>query len=332
MNKKAKKRAFFICAAIFVMYVMVGLGFTEKLSMKRIGAGKEIMPGSVGMPIPKAAPRSEVEHTAPAAPVVVPVAERVAPPSPESERPRDVPVPKVVVDAPPPKSPSQKAVPLENPTGSVKGEATMEPSLFIAVPIVLYAIKEGLIDKEGLILTGKEGYNKSSWKKPLDILKDKDEEGLKSVSKAIGKKQIYGFLRREGITHVQDDGMDDVILGRGYGVEKKKLLGLYDRYVSEDYRKLLPFYVDGVGVAKGKSGFEFVKALGAAKDRKEKEGAEWMMPNLSNLTIRDAIEKLSTKTAKIKVRGSGNVTDQEPKPFQRVNGDVECVIYGRVSR
>ena len=326
MNKKAKKRAFFICVAIFVMYVMVGLGFTEKLSMKRIAASEEIMPSSISMSIPKAAPRSEVEQPAPAAPVDAPEEARVASPSPE------VPAPKVVVDAPPPKSPAPKAAALEFPTGSLRGEPTMEPSLFIAVPIVLYAIKEGLIEKEGLILTRKEGYNNSSWKKPLDILKDKDQEGLKSVSKTIGKKQIYGFLRKEGITHIQDDGTDDVILGKGYGVEKKKLLGLYDKYVSADHQKLFPFYVDGMGVVKGKSGFEFVRAAGASKDRQDREGAEWMMPNLSNLTIRDAIEKLSTRTAKIKVHGSGNVTDQEPKPFQRVSGETECTIYGRVSR
>jgi hypothetical protein len=331
MNKKAKKRAFFICVAIFIMYVMVGLGFTEKLSMKRIAAGEEIMPGSIGMSIPKAAPRS-VERPAPAAPVDASEKDRVAPPTRTPEHAGDAQVPKVVVDAPMPKSPAPKAAALENPTGSVRGEATMEPSFFIAVPIVLYAIKEGLIEKEGLILTGKEGYNNSSWKKPLDILKDKDQEGLKSVSKTIGKKQIYGFLRKEGITHVQDDGMDDVILGKGYGVEKKKLLGLYDKYVSAEYQKLFPFYVEGLGVVKGKNGFEFVRAAGVVKDRQDREGAEWMMPNLSNLTIRDAIEKLSVRTAKIKVRGSGNVTDQDPKPFQRVSGETECTIYGRVSR
>jgi len=332
MNKKAKRRAFFICAAIFVMYVIVGLGFTEKLSMKRIGAGKEIMPGSVGMSVPKATPRPEAERPTPPAPVVVPVADRTSPPPKEPERAQETAAPKVTVDTSLPKGPAPKAATHEIPTGSLRGEATMEPSLFIAVPIVLYAIKEGLIEKEGLILTGKEGYNKSSWKKPLDILKDNDEEGLRSISKAIGKKQIYGFLRKEGITHVQDDGMDDVILGRGYGVEKKKLLGLYDKYASAEYRKLFPFYVGGAGVAKGRDGFEFVRAAGAVKDRQEKEGAEWMMPNLTNLTIRDAIEKLSAKTAKIKVRGSGNVTDQEPKPFQRINGETECIIYGRVSR
>ena len=329
MNKKAKKRAFFVCAAIFLMYVIVGLGFTEKLNMKRLGANKEIMPGSVGMVIPTTAPRSEVERPAPA-PVAPPAADKAAPPSKEPEIVREAEPPKVTVEVP--GASVRKAAAPETPVGALRNEATMEPSLFIAVPIVLYAIKEGLIDREGLILTGKEGYNNSSWKKPLDILKDKDEEGLKSVSKAIGKKQIYSFLRKEGITHVQDEGMEDVILGRGYGVEKKKLLGLYDRYASADYQKLFPFYVGGAGVVKGRNGFEFVRAAGAVKERQDREGADWLMPNLSNLTIRDAIEKLSVKTAKIKVRGSGNVTDQDPKPFQRVSGETECIIYGRVSR
>jgi hypothetical protein len=328
MNKKAKKRAFFVCAAIFVMYIMVGLGFTEKLSIKRIAAGREMMPNSITMSKPKAVSRPEVKEPAPAPPAVVPEVIRVPSPPKASERAQE----KSAADAPGTKTPVSIGPTPDAPSGFVRNEATMEPSLFIAIPIVVYAIKEGLIEREGLIFIKKEGYNSPSWKKPLDILKDKDEEGLRSVSKAIGKKQIYGFLRKEGITHVQDEGMDDIILGKGYGVEKKKLLGLYDRYVTADYQKLFPFYKDGVGVMKGKNGFEFVRAKEAVKEQRDREGTEWMMPNLSNLTIRDAIEKLSAKTAKIRVHGSGNVTDQEPKPFQRISGETECTIYGRAGR
>ena len=97
-------------------------------------------------------------------------------------------------------------------------------------------------------------------------------------------------------------------------------------------RNCFPSYKDGLGVMKGKNGFEFVRAKEAAKEQHDREGTEWMMPNLSNLTIRAAIEKLSAKTAKIRVHGSGNVTDQEPKPFQRISGETECVIYGRAGR
>ncbi|MDR2019115.1 MAG: hypothetical protein LBQ00_09720 [Syntrophobacterales bacterium] len=322
MNKKAKKRAFFVCTAIFVMYVMAGLGFTERMSMKRIAAGKKITPNSMAMVIPATRygyERSTLKASAvPSAPVV-------------TEPAQGVPDQKEANVAILPKNPLQKPS-AEVLEGSLHSEGTIEPSLFIAVPIVTYAIKEGWLDKDGLIFIKKDGYNGSSWKKPLDILKDKDQEGLRSVSKTIGKKQIYGFLGKEGIIHVQDDGIDDVILGKGYGVEKKMLLGLYDRHVPADYEKLFPFCVGGVSVVYGKSGFAFVKTAGVAKEQRDRESNEWLMPNLSNLTIKDAIEKLSAKTSKIKVYGGGNVTNQEPKPFQRVSGETECIIYGRVSR
>ncbi len=54
-----------------------------------------------------------------------------------------------------------------------------------------------------------------------------------------------------------------------------------------------------------------------------------MMPNLASLPIRTAIDKLSVHTARIKVYGSGYVTDQSPRPFERLKGEQECIIQGR---
>jgi hypothetical protein len=53
------------------------------------------------------------------------------------------------------------------------------------------------------------------------------------------------------------------------------------------------------------------------------------MPNLANLPIRSAIEKLSTHTSHIKINGSGIVMNQFPRAFERLKGEPECVILGR---
>ena len=65
--------------------------------------------------------------------------------------------------------------------------------------------------------------------------------------------------------------------------------------------------------------------------RAAKEDEEWRMPNLTGLTIKLAIDNLAGHTARIKVHGSGVVVDQYPKPFERLNGDSECAIYGRLA-
>ncbi len=346
MNKRAKQRAFFICAAICVMYIAVGLGFADKLSMKRVASTEEVSPKAMSLAIPKTGLRNDAQAAVTAAP------EPVAPPVvvTPANVPKPLTPPPVVVAEPPQrpvpqpaqevKSPVQAKVepvrvkpePVRLPVSAfVREGSTAEPSLFISFPIVCYAIKEGLIEKEGLIFIKKGGYNTLSWKKPLDILKDRDEEGLKSISKAIGKKQILGFLKKEGISCADDSGAEDVILGKGYTVEKKRLLALYDKHVSADYQRHFPYCLEGISVSKGKTGFEFARARDTGRETTVND-QEWMMPNLTNLTIRDAIQKLSARTAKIKVHGNGTVTDQEPKPFQKTSGETECVIYGRANK
>ena len=65
--------------------------------------------------------------------------------------------------------------------------------------------------------------------------------------------------------------------------------------------------------------------------RTEKEDEEWRMPNLAGLPIKLAIDNLAAHTARIKVHGSGVVVDQHPKPFERLKGNPECAIYGRLA-
>jgi hypothetical protein len=343
MNKKAKRRAFFICATIFVMYVMAGLGLPEKFSMKRIVQKDHEKPVNMSMYAQKPAVMpAEPSATPVAAPVLVasvrpvvnvpPQAPAAIPPPVLAYKPgvanahTTIPLtaPKPVV---PPKEPVYDAT-----SAFMRAEAFAAPSLFIAVPIVCHAIREGLIEKDGLIFIKKDEYNNPRWKKTLDILKDKDEEGLRSISKAIGKKQIIDFLKKEGITQKQEIPMEDIILGKGYGVEKKRLLSLYDKHVRTDYPGLFPFSLEGVGIVRNKNGFEFQDKRDFAKESRGKEDTEWMVPNLTNLTIKDAFEKLSTHSAKIKIYGSGSVVDQNPKPFQRIRGETECIIYGRTYR
>jgi hypothetical protein len=276
MNKRANRRAFFICTAICLIYVSLALRLPEKLNVKRISDEQRVTPNSMNLSIPKSTP--PVTQTTP---------------------------------------------------NVTKDESFIEPSFFISIPIVCSAIKEGLIEKEGLIFIKKNSNNDISCKKPIDILKDRDEEGLKSISKIIGKKYSLDFLKKEGITHKKGSDIDETILGKGFVLEKQKLLSLCNTYVPEEYSRLFPFIVSGIAIVRGKNGFEFINAKDNAKGNQWREDSEWLMPNLLNLPMKSAIEKLTTHTSKVKVYGSGNVTEQHPKPFERIKGETECVIYGR---
>ncbi len=205
----------------------------------------------------------------------------------------------------------------------------MEPRFFISVPITCYAIKEGWIDKETLIFSGKKGQN-NVWLKPLDILKQQDEDGLKVVLNAIGKSRLKEFLRKEGVDIEQDLGPEEIMLGRGYLVDRKKLISLYARYVTEECNDLFPLVLAQGGVVKGKQGFQIVSASEAARMRTGQEEKEWRMPDLTGLPIKLAIDKLTSHTSRIKVHGSGAVLDQSPKPLERIKENSECVIYGRL--
>lgn len=220
-----------------------------------------------------------------------------------------------------------------NPVRNVSSErAAIEPSLFIAIPIVLSAIKEGLIEKEGLILIKGETNARADFKKPFDILKDKDEEGLASIAGIIGKKQLLHLLKKDGIVIKDDLEINDIILGKGYTVEKKALLANFDNHVTDVHKGLFPFTSNGLEIAKTSKGFEMVETGRHTKINSPVAETEWVMPNLINLPMKGALEKVSIKTSKIKIMGSGVVIDQQPKPYEKVRGDIDCTIYGRSSK
>lgn len=312
MNKKANRRAFFVCFFIGLMYASVFFRFPEKMNIARVSGGKEIMPSSVVGSMAKA----NTEISLPEVPASI-----------FKNQPVESELPKVSSLR---HEPQQARV----GKGIIKlDDKAIEPNLFIAIPLVAYAIKEGLIERDGLILVQKEGYNTSYCKKPIDILRDKDEQGLKVIARLIGMRQSLDFLKKEGIAPNQDIDSEKIITGNGYSIEKEKILTLYNKYVSEEYQSLFPFVIHGAAMDRTKKGFEFSQVReGQGIDRAKAEDKEWMMPNVVNLTVRAAIEKLSLHTSKIKVYGNGNVVEQSPRAFERTRGETECTIYGRTAR
>jgi hypothetical protein len=205
----------------------------------------------------------------------------------------------------------------------------IEPAFFVAIPIVSSAIQDGLIEKESLILIKKTNNTKADFKKPLEILKDKDEEGLVSIAEFIGKKQLLHLLKKEDISIQDDLELKDIILGKGYTIEKKALITLFDKYVTDEYKSLFPFVYNNVEIKKNAKGFEMVENHERGKIQNPAADAEWIMPNLANLPMKVALEKLALKTSRVRIYGSGVVTDQNPKAFEKIKGEAQCAIYGR---
>ncbi len=303
MNKKANRRAFFVCIFVCLMYVSVAAKLPEKVSFKRIAHDQKKVP--TGMTI--YAGKNENRAVAEALPEKAP--------------------PKL------PREPQRIAVVNQKDARRpAPDEAHMEPSFFMSIPVVCLAIKAKLLEKDSLISAGKSSYNIPSWKKPVDILDDRDEEGLRNISKTIDAKQVLFLLKKEGIALEPGLTAEEIILGRGYVVEKKTLLSFYNSAVPAEYDRLFPFVVDGAGIVRRNGSFEFIVAKNDAKRQAVREAPEWQMPNLLNLPMRVAVERLAAHTAKIRVMGSGVVSEQVPRPFERTTGEAECVIYGRVKR
>lgn len=312
MNKRAKRRAFFVCSLICVIYMSMAARIPEKMRFGRVVDGPGPMMQNVDVPMPG----SRFDLSQP---------EQITKDGGLKTKSEDEPTLQQT-----PVSDLSPAVP--PPSHLAHDGSSLEPSFLISVPIVCFAIKEGLIEKEGLIFIKKEGYNEANCKKPIDILKDRDEQGLRSISKIIGKKILLDLLKKEGITCKEELTAEDTMLGKGFVLEKKKLLSMYNAYVSEEYSGLFPFVHNGVGVAKERHGFELIDARAGAAVHQAKEDGEWLMPNLINLSMRAALEKLTAHTAKVRIHGSGDVVEQDPKPFERLHGEAECSIYGRTSK
>ncbi|HME46196.1 MAG TPA: hypothetical protein VKF36_24145 [Syntrophorhabdales bacterium] len=325
MNKATNRRALTVYLVICLLYVSVAFRIPEKLSMKRIGGNPTA--SSHGMNVQESVEPERAER-----PIGKTIEKKTASPSSAiATAPRGSRAPaatsvgtSLTTDA---RSASESG---SAPVSAVKGSSVVEPRLFISIPITCYAIKEGWLEREALIFSKKDGQN-TLWLKPLDILKQQDESGLKHLVTLIGKNRIKEFLKKEDVDIRGELSPEDIMLGRGYVIEKKKLLSLYDRFVPEECNDLFPLVVGQGGVVKDKEGFRIVSSAEAARMHTEKEGEEWRMPNLNGLPIKLAIDNLAVHTARIKVYGSGLVVDQHPKPFERLRGETECAIYGRLA-
>lgn len=217
-------------------------------------------------------------------------------------------------------------------SSQIKTSDAIEPSLFIAVPIVLSAIKEGFVEKEGLVLIKNETDSKGNFKKPLDILLDKDEHGLRNISGMIEKKELLRLLKKHNIEIPDNVDSSDIILGKKYTVEKAALIAFFNSSVTEEYNSLFPYVLEGLEVRKCSTGFEMAESHNRTKPNHETAEKEWVMPDLTNLPMRAALEKISYKTSKVKILGTGIVLSQDPAPNKRLRGDEECVLYGRPAR
>ncbi|MCX7856791.1 MAG: hypothetical protein N2513_02230 [Deltaproteobacteria bacterium] len=195
-------------------------------------------------------------------------------------------------------------------------EAEKDVTLIFPCILVFAAIKEGQIDEDYLILV-RRGDN-ISWKKPLEIIRDKDREGFESLSRLMGKTYLTKFLEKEGVNIPKDLGVEAIFQGKGYVLELEKLNELKKKYVPEKYSHLL---LSNNVITEGKKDY--------AEEPRD-NNSSWIMPDLRGYTMRDAVLRLSAYTRFIRIEGFGEVEDQEPKPNERLRGEIECVLRGRL--
>jgi hypothetical protein len=313
MNKKSKKRASFVYVILCLFYVAVMFRLPEKLSMTRTSDAHVVPSNSSILPLPHT---NEVEQRLPpeGAPSSTPIPLTVAGTAEGTKTPE-------VVEAPAPENMARPAY------GNSSG---IEPSLLISIPVICYALKEGWLDRDSLIFAKKDAYNNVSWRKPLEILKDHDEEGIRNILNTIGQKRVLEFMKREAICPGEGVSAEDLLIGRGYTVEQEKLVALYGKYVGKTCDEIFPFSLSQVGMAKGSHGeFRLITGKAVPKEGNKMAEREWMMPNLTGMTMSAAIDKLSPETSNIRVHGYGVVVSQSPRPFERLRGESACVVQGR---
>jgi hypothetical protein len=314
MNKKSRTRASFVFIIICLLYVVVTFRINDKLNMTR-ASSEQIAPtrGSI-LPLPSI---NSVKSLLPSegAPSCTTVPEVT-----------QVTADKVTSPAVAPTT----AVPHVRTSISSGGfQCGIEPSLLIAVPVICYAMTHKWLDPDSLILVKKEADNSVSWRKPVDIIKDRDEEGLVNILNTIGQKRVVEFLKSEGIDLGNGSSTQDTILGKGYKIEQSTLIALYNKHVGDKWNELFPFYTKTGGILRSANGFRMAKGNGTTGEMRQVVEQEWTMPNLANLPMRLALEKVAVNTSHIRVYGSGRVVSQSPNPFERLKGEKECVIQGR---
>ncbi|MCX7965551.1 MAG: hypothetical protein N2596_02860 [Syntrophorhabdaceae bacterium] len=296
MNKKAKRKAFFICLTICLMNLLLAIKIPERFDIRRISEDM----GSFSNNLSFMSPKTQFEK--------------------QEKRAIDVEI-----------GNKNRAIPSEitdKETALKNRENEIEPMFFISIPILSYMIKNKALEQDVLIPS-----SNNTWKKPFQIIRDKDREGIKNLSSLIGKGNIISFLKKVEISYNEGLDAEELLTGIGYTVDKERILAIFDENVDQGWDGLFPFIVEKHTIVKTEKGFKFAdaKKIILSDKREVKSETEWIMPDLKDLPIRNAIEQLNTKTARIKVFGSGFVMDQYPKANEIVKSDGECILYGRMS-
>lgn len=295
MNKQAIRKAFIVCATIGIVYAGIALNVQDRFSMHRTHAEKKGPQGLNLIPL-----KTEEKITSPA------LGDRKdVLPGPDKTKERTVPV--------------------------ITGDAmSVEPSFLIAIPIVAYSIREEFIEKDGMIFVTKADDPASVYlKKPLDILKDKDTQGLKTLARMIGKKNIDSFLRKEGVKLPDKSLAIDTIAGIGYSIDKNLLLNLYRKYVGEGFDPLLPYAAAGFEISKKNGSFQLTTIKSNKFSQAAPKSSPFAMPDLAGLSMKKALDTIAPKVGSVKIHGSGTIIDQFPKPNEKVGKDTLCILYGR---
>jgi hypothetical protein len=312
MNRKSRKRASFVYAILCLFYATIMFRIPEKLSMTRTSDAHVVPSNSSILPLPNT---NVVEKRLPpeGAPSYTPIPSTAAGTTEGMKTPE-------VVEAPAPVS-------LVRPANG--NQSGIEPSLLISIPVICHALREGWLERDSLIFAKKDAYNNVSWRKPLEILKEHDEEGIKNILNTIGQKRVLDFMKREAICPNGALNAEDVLVGKGYAVDRGKLIAMYEKYVGKTCDDIFPFSDGLLGITKDSRG-KFRLIAGRPQGESSKVAKqEWMMPNLTGMTMRAAIDKLTVQTSNVRVRGYGLVVSQSPRPFERLKGEAVCVIEGR---
>ena len=302
MNKGAKRRAFFVTLFVGVIYLCVFMKGQDRIGVGRTTAAE----------VPSARSAAGLSHGPAAGPEST-----IGNPGNDDDSGDAGPVPVAAQ---------------EKESSPGEGHRPDEPSFFVAVPIVVHALRQGWIEKDGLIPVSDGEKCQTRWRKAEEILLDKDEKGLKRIGAAIGRKRLVEVLEQEGVSVGKDATAEEIINGRGYSMDKEKLIAFFTRYVTSDYDRLFPYTVREKTIVRGSSGFQFVQSRRAGQVKGEKDVHEWTVPDVVNMPIRAAIEKMGAHTAQVKVYGSGTVTDQRPRASEKVKGEGEVVLFGRAQK
>ena len=231
MNKKSKKRAFFVFAIMCLFYVFVTFRFPERMSMTRTSddqaapsRGSMVMMPGIETNDRNALSSERAQSSSAVSRASAETDDRNSPPPQRALSPTAVPTALAETGR---KAqglgPSGFPVPAKDARSADAGDQGIEPSLLMAIPVVCDSIQEGWIDKETLIFGRKDAYNKGVWKKPIEILRDHDEEGVRGIVTTLGQKRVVEFMRKEGLAPASGLGPEELILGKGYRVDAERL-------------------------------------------------------------------------------------------------------------